>query len=306
MTYDGPALEGHEIAARDLAPALVAVSDVLEAANAALNGNDVRVQVNVRASFRTGCFGIDFSVVQSLTSQLTHLLTGDTVTAASNLITLLGFAGGTVVGCGKGLVWVVKRLRGRSPRRVVELKNGRFRIEVDDDAFEVEAEVLELLRNYDVRRGLEAMVKPLEEEGIDKLVLQDDIEGEPEVISKSERHWFKAPSLDEEMLEEREDERWLQLVTVSFKEENKWRFYDGNSTFFASILDENFLRRVDLDEEKFGKNDVLRVRLRTRQYIDPSGNMRLEAEVLEVLEKKSAGRQLRLPISGESDDPPSA
>ncbi|PWG62852.1 hypothetical protein [Sediminicurvatus halobius] len=299
LTYDGPALQEHEIDARELAPALIAVSDTLEAANAALNGDQVRVQVNVRASFRTGCFGIDFSVVQSLSAQLTSFLNSEAVSAAINLVTLLGMGGTGAF----GLVKAIRRLRGRAPRRVIELKDGRFRIETDDGHFEIEAEVLELLRNYEVRKGLEGVVKPLDEEGIEQVAFQADQDTEPEIIRKDERRYFRAPPPEQEELEERDEERYLQLVSLSFKEENKWRFNDGNATFHAAILDEDFLRRIDLGEERFGKNDVLKVRMRTRQFIDTSGNMRSEAEVLQVLEKHSAGRQLRLDIT-RGEDPP--
>ena len=48
VTYDGPALESSEMDVRELAPALLAIGDLLEASTQALCGDQVRPRVNVR------------------------------------------------------------------------------------------------------------------------------------------------------------------------------------------------------------------------------------------------------------------
>ena len=58
---------------------------------------------------------------------------------------------------------------------------------------------------------------------------------------------------------------------VAFTEGNKWRFSDGDATFFATIEDPDFLAAVNLGIERFAKNDMLRVRLRTKQTRDATG-----------------------------------
>ena len=50
---------------RDLAPALLALGDMLEAANNVLNKNKACVRVNVKA-FQPGCFGVTLEIAQSL------------------------------------------------------------------------------------------------------------------------------------------------------------------------------------------------------------------------------------------------
>lgn len=62
ITYDGPSLAASEMDVRDLAPALLAAGDLLDAATRALHGERIKAQINVRASFKTGCFGIDFAL----------------------------------------------------------------------------------------------------------------------------------------------------------------------------------------------------------------------------------------------------
>ena len=54
IKYDGPALASHQMDVRELAPALIALSSLLEEANRALypESAEVRVNVNVAAAGR--------------------------------------------------------------------------------------------------------------------------------------------------------------------------------------------------------------------------------------------------------------
>src|SRR5260221_11519648 len=91
ITYDGPALQTNEMDVKDLAPALLAVGDLLEEANRYLNGDAAKVQVNVKGTFKTGSFVVDFSLIQNVAQQLITLFGSQQATAAANLIAILGF-----------------------------------------------------------------------------------------------------------------------------------------------------------------------------------------------------------------------
>jgi len=60
IIYDGPALENSTMDVKDLAPALLALGEAIEQANFSTNHQKASVVLNVRASFKTGCFGIEF------------------------------------------------------------------------------------------------------------------------------------------------------------------------------------------------------------------------------------------------------
>jgi hypothetical protein len=95
VKYDGPALASHEMDVKDLAPALLAIGELIEEANRALNGNQVGVRVNVKAT-EPGCVDVVLSAVQSLYSQAVGLFNGDGVNSVLNvlqILTHLGFAG---------------------------------------------------------------------------------------------------------------------------------------------------------------------------------------------------------------------
>lgn len=54
ITYDGPALNMSEMDVRELAPALLAIGDLLTASVSVLCGDKIQPQVNVKGSFKTG------------------------------------------------------------------------------------------------------------------------------------------------------------------------------------------------------------------------------------------------------------
>lgn len=293
ITYDGPALANSEMEVRALAPALHAVGDLLEAANRAINGAESKVAVNVRASFKTGCFGIDLVIVQSWLRGMVDLFNSREMIAAATVLALLGFSGKDAA---KGLVGVLKWLRNRKIDRVERLSDHAV-LYVADEQLAVELAVLQLLTDIETRKALEAVVRePLEREGMETFAAGTD-EAIAVTVSRSESAWFITPEAEEQTLTEAETVESLQLVAVVFKDDNKWRFSDGASTFYATLTDENFLRRVNLDEERFGKNDLFKVRLTRRQYLDTAGIIRQEVVILEVIEHTPAMRQLRLPVS---------
>lgn len=78
----------------------------------------------------------------------------------------------------------------------------------------------------------------------------------------------------------------LQIESAVFKDDNKWRFSDGATPFFAEISDPDFLARINSGDERFGKGDVLVVDLRRTQSISDTG-LKTELAVEKVLEHRA-------------------
>ncbi|TAU82495.1 hypothetical protein [Rhizobium leguminosarum] len=111
IAYDGEAVRDGSMEVRDLAPALLAVGQLFDAANHTLNGPDApKMTVNVVAT-APGSFEIGIDIIQSLYEQAKLLLNGDTITAALNLKELIL----TGVGGSVSLVWLLKRHKGKKP-----------------------------------------------------------------------------------------------------------------------------------------------------------------------------------------------
>lgn len=303
VVYDGPALAGSTIDVRELAPALLAFGDVIEQANLTLNAGRTSVALRVNASFKSGSFGINFSIVQSLMNQVAALFKDPAVVSAREVTEHLGFVYGQGIAAMGGVIFVVRWLRNRAIRRVVLLDNGRARIELDDDKLETEQRTIALLRNFKLRQALEAAVtRPLEREGYESVAIATRPADGFVTIIKGERDYFVAPPAESEQLADQTATANLQLVNVAFKDDNKWRFYDGTTQFHAAILDERFVHRVQTGEENFASGDILVVTLRKRQWLE-GDVMKAEHEVLEVLKHRRGMAQIPLVFSDDVAGP---
>ena len=298
IVYDGPALANHEMDVRQLAPALHALGDLMEAANRVVNGKAFKTQVKVRGSFKTGCFGIDFVYAQKLLESFAGLFTSQYVEAALNLASTIGLMGG----CAMGLIKFVSWLKGRIIRQVVELDNGKVRVEVDDDHIEIEKKIIELFQDLEVRKALEALIKtPLETDGIDSFGSGKDA-ATVQLVRKHEAVYFAAPELAEELISESSYETAVKVVNIAFQEENMWRLSEGGTPFYAKIEDPEFLAEVQQNERVFAKDDIFIVMLRRKQFLGDKGNVKSEYAVERVLSHRSAARQIQLPFKASDED----
>ncbi|MBB5411876.1 hypothetical protein HDG34_005842 [Paraburkholderia sp. HC6.4b] len=295
VTYDGPALATSEMDARELAPALLAVADLLEASTRALFDGAAKPQVNVRGSFQTGSFNIDFVLATNLLTQIKSMFASDAATAAANAIGILGALGFAAKKGFTGLIQFLKWQRDRTIKRVDVLDDRVFvTLEEDDESLEIELEVLRLLRSLAVREALDRVLAPLDKPGVDVFAVSEG-DGEPVVtVRRTERMWFRAPVADDELLLDDTRKMAFSIVSLAFKEDNKWRLYDGAATIHATIADMGFLSRVDQNLISFTKGDILVCNVRVQQWQATAG-ARTEYTVVEVLEHRPAARQISLP-----------
>jgi hypothetical protein len=301
VAFDGPSVEDGKMDVRDLAPTLLSLSSLIDAANVTLNGEDSKINVNVTAT-SPGCFEISLEVVQQIWEHLIPFLSGDGVTSAINLMELLGLAS-TSVG---GLVLFLKMLKGRTPSKIKDLKNGNVEITVDGETFTVPLKLLRLYQDIQVRNAVsETLEKPFERGDLDAITFK--AEGKTEVsvrIEKSEAKFFTKPDIPDETLLSDERRSAFSILSLAFKEDNKWRLHDGNSAISALITDEDFLRRVDGNQISFSKGDILVCDVVHTQTQTKEG-LKTEYVVEKVVDHKRAARQLLLPIEEvEEDDQP--
>lgn len=272
IKYDGPALASHQMDVRELAPALIALSELLEHANKAAFPDANEVRVNVQGNFKGGSFGVDLIAVQTMAQQIVSLLSGDESTAASNLLGILGGLG--LLGGGGGVIGLIKWLRGRKPSSIRTMGD-KVVFELIDaeqrETFEVDLIAGKLYQTRIVRQSLARVVKPLEREGVDVFACGKDGTTQS-VVTSDERVWFDmAASAADIVSNSVRQNVLLQIESAVFKEDNKWRFHDGANAFFAEIIDRDFLDKINAGTERFGKGDVLIADLRIIQSVTDNG-----------------------------------
>ncbi|MDR1276982.1 MAG: hypothetical protein LBL72_11495 [Candidatus Accumulibacter sp.] len=283
IKYDGPALTFHQMDVRELAPALFALSELIEQSNKIMFPEGPDVRINVQGNFKSGSFGIDLIVVQDVVHQIVSILSGSEATATANLLAILGGIGLVAQTASGGLI---KWLKGRKP--------GTIRFEDNKTVFEiVEAEVVEvfeadliageLYKSRVVRQALRNVIKPLGQEGIETFhCVRDE---EITVITKSEVPAFEMSADDVDIVSDALNENvLLQIESAVFKDANKWRFHDGAASFYAQITDDDFIGKINTGE-RFGKGDMLVVDLRRIQSVTDNG-LKLEYQVEKVKEHR--------------------
>ncbi len=292
IAYDGPALENGTMDVRDLAPALLAAGQLVDAANAILNGDSARVSVQVTAT-DVGSFEISLHIVQSFGSQVVSLFTSEPVVAASSLATLVF---GTPAA--KGLLWLIKKCRGQRPTRIEKLSESTVRLVIDGEVIEIPMDLLRLYQDLPVRIAAQRLVEqPLQKEGIDIFEVREN-KSPTLSISKRDSGYFARPSLPEETLIDDTRRSAYSIISLAFKEDNKWRLNDGNNAISATIVDDDFQKKVDNNQVSFSKGDILICDVRITQKQTDAG-LKTEYSVIKVIEHRAAARQIPLSFDSE-------
>ena len=263
---------------------------VLNEANKTLNSSKTRIQVKVKSNLEAGSFKINFTIDQNIIDKISDLLTSQNVEAILNASELTAIIFGTA---GGGLWGLIKLLKNRKPTKKYK-KDNLIIIEIDDEIFETKEEVIRLYENWQLRHSLEQMISPLEKNGIDLCLIKVENSEEFFDVKKEEIEYFKCPPAKEVMIDE--PVRFntnLNIISLSFKDKNKWYVNDGQSSFYSTIEDLDFLRRVD-DNEEFRKGDILRVLIRREQYLNEEQKLRTEYFIEEVIEHKKPYQQMSL------------
>jgi len=285
VKYDGYALETNSMDVRDLGPALMSLGQVFDVANKILNGNNQSIKLHVKA-YSPGSFDISF--ILHIVEELQDLLNSNSTNAIINLKELIvGVAGG--VG---GLFWLIKKLKGKKPDKINHIDNNTIEIEFETIKYTIPTKLLRLYQDIEIRRATNQVLKPLEKDGINYFKINDEKDCGIE-IEKDDLPYFICPDIKEEKIFEVDHKVAYSILSVSFKEDNKWRLFDGNNIVNVLIKDDDFLNKVENSEISFTKGDILICTIRTKQWQTDNG-LKTEHEVIKIEEHRSALKQLSL------------
>ena len=281
IKYDGPALRDNQMDVRDLAPALIALSELLEQASKEVYPKSAPVRVEVKGNFKAGSFGIDLIAIQPMMEQIISLLNGEGATAASNLLGILSGVG--LLG-GGGLVGLIIKLKGRKPHQVKTEGDSMVFVLESQEEISVDLVTGKLYHSRMVRQQLAKVLSPLDSPGIDTFV-SGQLNEAVTTVTKEDFQYFVQSAADADVVSDETTRSVLQIESLSFKDGNKWKVTDGGSSFWAELEDEDFLGRINDGSERFGKGDILVVELQRVQIMTDTG-LKQEYFIAKVVEHR--------------------
>lgn len=299
VAYDGSALEDHTMDIQELAFALVGLGDVLTEANNLLNKGSCKTTVKVSSGFKAGSFEIHL-IMQQISDNLTLLGLNPQLTGINQILGLLGFSFGTGV---IGLIQLIKKIKNGKIKKIKEVDNDKINITYITDNntqnIVIEKNVYVLYENTNLRGSFKKILKPLEAEGIDNFEIRNEKKEILEKIEKSEIKYFDiTPS--EDVINENIANMYLYLINVSFKDGNKWKLFNGDNEFYATIEDEEFLYKINNNLISFSKSDSFKAQVKTTQVLTESG-IKTNYSIQKILEYKSI-MQMKLDLYRENEE----
>lgn len=288
ISYDGEALAQHTMDVRDLAPALISLGQSFERANTLLNGDRASVSLSVRAT-QPGSFEISL-ILDQLFDRASDVLCGDLMTSAFVLKELLiGGRGGGIV----GLIQFLKRLKGKKPKKISETNN-TITFEADNVRITIPSDVARLYYDKPVRDNVEAVMRPLSKRGIEAVLFKEKGK-EIESITKPEVDYFNSEEYDSDNIAEHViPSQRLQITSLTFDKEGKWRLSDGANIHWYAMDDQDFIKEIQRGK-RFGKDDILICEVLLTQRIEDTGKLRLDYAVKKVLKHITPAKQMPFP-----------
>lgn len=248
LSYHGTAVDEGRLDLYSAAANMIAFSDFVTVAGKAVYGPNVEMKAEV-GGFRAGSFVTDvyFQLVLPSMALLPAVNIQEVVKTIKDSLD----------------VW--KHLKG-SPPKAVEARGDGDNITVTNnngDTIIVNRPSLTVVMSPESTDAVERFIGvALAQQGIDSLQIKSAKKAIAKVVDSDALYYTSVtanvPVTDNEF------DYALTIEAAAFKDGHKWRFSDGGASFFAEIVDTDFLARVD-QGEPFAKGDALRVRMRLEQ-----------------------------------------
>jgi hypothetical protein len=302
-------LEGNvsEMDIFQLAPTLLALGELIQESNRALNPNGKDIGVNVKP-FRDGSFIVDLTLFpDSQLRQLLDFLRPHSLEQLKALLESIGLISGAATATVVGAIKAIKFLGGR-PKAIEEIKPGEFRLTtVDDRSITVDASTHNLLSNATITTNIyKIYVDPLEAQPniVDiKTYLKED-QGTAVTVDRSEipsLREYANPALTpadvaETVKDKTHPEVFLNPKRGAFGDDGKdWSFRRGDEVITATLKDRDFLSKIDKGEVRLNHSDLLTVTLLEKQRVKGTIVQRPTYEILKVTSYQPGRQTLPLP-----------
>lgn len=273
LKYSGPGVESGQMDVYQASANMIAFSEFMVVAAKAAYGNQVDVKAEV-AGFGRGSFytNLVFNFLGPIAAMFSAASPEQLLKMVNESFEL----------------W--KHLKGEPPKKTQHVTPQFVKVENNNgEIIQVHIQTLSLVFNEKSSDAVKQFVQDaFAKGGIDNLTIETDDDKVIATANQNDASSFHsvAPT---ESITDTTIEMTLVIEAVVFKDGNKWRFYDGQTSFYADIVDHNFLAKVERGE-RFGKGDLLRVNLKIVQNRSDT-KISTERTVIKVIEHKDGPRQ---------------
>lgn len=261
---------------QDLAPALLALADIIQIANRRFNGSHADIKVLVNADVEQRCFMIDISLVQSLLDQARTLLGTDGAKTAKEIAEWVGILGSGSI----GLFQLLKFLRGsqeaRTPLHIQNDGSGNIIIAGRGSTIIVPQPVYALAQEPKIVEKAKAVMRPLAKEGYETLAF---LEGEEEVFEVNKQEAEAIAELSNQPLSQIPSESTshirgqVRIKSAQYEGSAQWAFLWNGRAINAEMMDKAAEWVAGFQENKISAppNSVLDVTMVETAQLDAQG-----------------------------------
>lgn len=278
IEYHGPLVDLGRMDAYQTAANIMAFSDFVGVVSRNLYGQKAVLRTEIQG-FRKDSFDIDFAL--TISGALATVLFAEPST--KDMISLT-----------KDCVKAWLHLRGKPPK-AVERVAGEDKYKVENNTGSItyiNGNVFNIITDERAGKAVEQFIKTPLVGGVDAINIRSQTTKDSVEVGKEDAECFTALALEKPLLENT-IQMGLVVESAAFKEGNKWKFFDGQTSFYAEITDQEFLERVNSGRERFGKGDILMALVKIMQAQTPSG-LKTERYVIKVIEHRLGYEQLPL------------
>lgn len=291
VAYTGEAVNDGTMDINELAPALLALSNLISEANQTLNNDGSKIEVRISSHFERGSFEMILNLIRSLPQQM-KLWFSDSGYTLGQVLNNLGLASTL---SGVNLLELIRQLKGKQPQKIERVDENTARVIFEERELKVSLGVLKLFKSEKIRRQVEGAVHPLKREGVEGLEFRDA--NNKEVVAKittDETEYFSDFSQGEGLEEISSSQRLtLRILNVNFERGLKWRFDDGEDKFYALVKDEKFLEAVETGRISFGYGDTIFAEIETTQQFTGGDLKKTIKSVTKVLRISKQAEQFQ-------------
>ena len=284
ITYKGNYQEGGRVSVRDLAPSLIGLADSISRASQLIDPESPEPNLEITA-WHEGSFIVDL-ILSGASTNLPHArdwLLSPNVLAAESLSVIVG----GVFGAFKYL----KSCRGKRIQGKTPIPGNKLEITLDDGLIIIIPKISEkIAEDYNFQKSARAVLEPIARDTVEEIQLHH-ADAEDILIKGEDIPGFEPPS-ERHQVSDTEAVMTLQPLSVWFRGQNKWKFYDGVNTFSAKLEDEAFQTKIALGLENFVATDIFICKVRTITWQHSNGTIESERTILEVIDHQHGITQL--------------